>query len=86
MPGFAFCKWCNGRGCMKCEEERRNYVPTPMFSADRNDPEDMAALKRVFGADNLEKEFGPGGGGMQAIQEQAAIESIKQLLRKKEAP
>ena len=69
---------------MACDEEREKYQARqmqPIFTARRDNPEDMEALKRVFGKDALESAFGPGGGGMAEIEEHAAIESLKQALR-----
>lgn len=85
---FAHCKWCGGNGCMGCDEEREKYqqrMSQPIFTADRNDPEDMEALRRLFGAEALQKAFGPDGGGMAEIERNAAIESLKQCFRKRAA-
>lgn len=82
---FPGCPWCYGSGCMGCDEARRKYEEVrakPIFTADRNDPEDMEALKRVFHADRLQETFGPDGGGMQEIVEKVAIESLLQAIRK----
>ena len=84
---FAQCSWCNGRGCNQCHLERKKYEenfknPQPIFSADINDPQDIQLLKEVFGRDALEHAFGPDGGGMQQIEEAAAIASFKQAMRK----
>lgn len=72
---FFDCRWCGGTGCMGCDEERRKYeerMAKPIFSADRNDPEDMAALCRVAGRETLEHAFGPDGNGMTEIRCNAA--------------
>lgn len=82
---FAQCKWCHGSGCMGCDEERRKYEERrskPIFSADRSDPNDMDALKRVFSREALEHAFGPDGEGMAEIERNAALESVLQSLRK----
>lgn len=26
MPGFKFCPWCSGKGCIACDAEERKYV------------------------------------------------------------
>lgn len=83
--GFDGCKWCHGNGCMGCDAERDaafERAQQPIFSADRNDPEDMKQLRRVVGAEALEHAFGPDGGGIREINENAAIESLLQCLRK----
>lgn len=54
----------------------------PIFSADVNDPEDMAALRRVIGREALEQAFGPDGGGAAEIEYRAAVESVLQALRR----
>jgi hypothetical protein len=54
----------------------------PIFTAHRDDPDDMAALNRIAGADALNHAFGPDGGGMQEVKERAAIESLVQAVRK----
>jgi hypothetical protein len=70
---------------MGCDEERRKYEERrakPIFTADRNDPEDMEALRRVVGREALEQAFGPGGGGMTEVEYNAAVESLVQTIRK----
>jgi hypothetical protein len=82
---FPYCKWCGGNGCMCCDEERRKYeerMSQPIFTADVNDPDDMAALRRVVGREALERAFSPGGGGVGEIEFNAAVESVLQALRK----
>ena len=82
---FPYCKWCGGCGCMGCDEERRKYnerMSQPIFTADRNDPQDMDALRRVVGREALEHAFGEGGGGMAEVEANAAVESLVQTLRK----
>jgi hypothetical protein len=82
---FRGCSWCGGNGCMMCDQERRNHEQRrmhPIFSADLNDPNDMAALNRVFGRGAIESAFGPNGGGMREVEEGAAIESLMQAIRK----
>ena len=82
---FPYCKWCGGSGCMGCDEERRKYEEQrakPIFTADRNDPEDMAALRRVVRREALEHAFGPDGGAMAEVEYNAAVESLLQALRK----
>lgn len=84
---FAGCQWCGGNGCMMCDSEREKWLELqrqPMFVADRNDSEDIEALKRVVGYDAVMHAFGPEGRGMQEIRETAALESLKQCLRKRE--
>lgn len=86
---FPLCKWCGGNGCMGCDEERRKYQEQrakPIFSADRNDPQDMEALRRVVGREALEHAFGPDGDGMAEVEYNAAVESLLQALRKAKRP
>lgn len=81
---FPGCSWCHGSGCMACDEERRKFEASrrqPIFTARYDSPEDMEAMKRVFGREALERAFGPGGGGMREVEENAALESLKQCLR-----
>ena len=85
--GFDRCSWCNGRGCNQCQLAREKYLdaiktPQPLFTADVSDPEDMQLLKEIFGRQALEHAFGPDGGGMQEIEQAAAIASFKQAMRK----
>ena len=82
---FPYCKWCGGSGCMGCDEERRKYEEQrakPIFSADRDNPEDMEALRRVVGREAIEHAFGPDGGGIAEVEYNAAVESLLQVLRK----
>ena len=70
---------------MGCDEERRKSQEQrakPIFSADRNDPQDMEALRRVVGREALEHAFGPDGEGMAEVEYNAAVESLLQSLRK----
>ena len=72
---------------MCCDEERRKYEERrsqPIFTADRNDPADMEALRRVAGREALERAFGPGGGGIDEIEYNAAVESLVQASSKRE--
>ena len=82
---FPHCQWCGGSGCMCCDEERRKHeqrLYQPIFTAEINDPEDMAALQRVAGREALERAFGQNGGGMAEIEFNAAVESLLQALRR----
>ena len=82
---FHGCTWCEGRGCMMCDSERKKAeerARQPIFTADRNDPQDMALFAEYFGADALARAFGPGGGGMDEIRQNALIANIRQTLRK----
>jgi len=82
---FPHCQWCGGFGCMCCDEERRKFEERrsqPIFMADRNDPADMEALRRVAGREALERAFGPGGGGVDEVEYNAAVESLLQAMRK----
>ena len=89
---FAFggCSWCSGQGCNQCRYEQKKHEaqieanlknPQPIFTADRNNPDDMQLLKDVFGKEALEKAFGPDGGGIEEIERNAAIASFTQELR-----
>ena len=82
---FEGCNWCHGNGCMMCDRQREAAIQAamePIFVADRNDPADLEALARIAHADVLEKDFAPGGDGIHGVNERAAIETIRQLLRK----
>lgn len=87
---FAGCTWCGGNGCLCCDDERRKAEERafqPIFTADRNNPADMQLFREYFGAEALQKAFGPGGGGMAEIHENALIATVRQTLRKAcEAP
>ena len=82
---FHGCTWCGGRGCLQCDSEKEKAEKAafkPLFTADRNDPEDMELLKGIIGGEALDRAFGPGGGGVIEIHENALIATIKQCLRK----
>jgi hypothetical protein len=84
-PAF-FCSWCNNRGCISCYDKRKKLEaereaeykrqfpdgPKPIFTADRNSPEQMEELTRLFGIDAIEKAFAPGGGGIEKLERDAA--------------
>ena len=74
---------------MLCDEARRVYEEhesQPIFTARRDEPEDMAALGRVIGGEALARAFAPGGGGVAEIEWNAAVESLLQTLRKAKTP
>lgn len=55
--------------------------PQPIFTARRDNPVDMALLKKVFGPEKLAEAFGPGGEGMAEIERNAeAAQRAKVLL------
>lgn len=33
MPGFRFCHWCDGKGCIGCDAERKKYAEKAMAKA-----------------------------------------------------
>lgn len=89
MSCFRDCKWCYGKGCNQCNEERRKAVAEfekngfqPIFTAHVDNPDDMRRLKQVLGMEALEHAFGPDGDGMQEIERNAAIASLLQLINK----
>ena len=89
MGAYANCKWCDGRGCLGCDGERKKdqeagVVPGLLFEADRSNPRDMELLRRFFGVEALEHAFGPEGGGMGEIEHNAAVASLLQAARKVE--
>jgi len=68
------CRFCGGTGCLACPMEadkayRKAFPngPEPIATFKRDDPEDMKRFKKVFGADALNKAFGPGGDGVAEI-------------------
>lgn len=84
MSAYRDCKFCGGRGCIACPGERERNAPkfgVPIFTAKLDDPHDMELLKRVIGKDAVEKAFSPGGGGVDAIEREAAIASFLQAVR-----
>ncbi len=93
---FAGCSWCGGRGCNQCTYERQKWfeahyepdgTPKPIFTANPNDPADMELLKMVVGRAALEKAFGPGGGGIEEVHDNAALANLLKAARQaREAP
>lgn len=89
MPrDFVYCQWCKGKGCAACFNSREKLKaeldaeyarqfpdgPKPIMTAHLDNPEEMAALKRVFHREKIEQAFGPGGRGMDEIMENIAKE------------
>lgn len=77
------CNWCYGNGCNQCEAERQKafeQAQKPIFTAKADNPHDMEILKEVLGREALEHAFGPDGDGMQEIERNAALGSLKQIL------
>lgn len=79
------CRFCGGAGCLSCdtikpkkkEDERLN----PIFTAQRDNPDDMEALAKIAGRSALEHAYGPDGGGMAEIKYNACVESLIQKMR-----
>ena len=86
MQPYCNCKWCHGRGCLYCHEERQRDQEEPklLFSADPNDPEDMRQLGEIFGREALEYAFTKGD-GMVEIKRNAALASLMQTIRKRKS-
>lgn len=81
------CRFCGGNGCIACPGERdkaaaKAEMPEPIFTARLDDDADMELANEVIGKDALDKAFGPGGGGVQEIEYNAAIASFKQYMRR----
>jgi len=83
MQSYNKCKWCRGRGCLYCHEERRRDQEEPelLFTADPNDPEDMRQLGEVFGRQAFERAFTEGD-GIAEIKRNAALATLMQIIRK----
>lgn len=86
---FFNCKWCHGRGCTFCPAERAKWEAAeekrrmePILTARFDDPQEMAEFKRVMGGEALDKAFGPGGGGVEEIEYNAAVVNLVRALRK----
>lgn len=86
---YADCKWCHGRGCLQCDVERQKDAekyreqlenPQPIFTADLDNPDDVALLNQFLGAAALDHAFSALGGGVQEIERNAAIASLLQKL------
>jgi hypothetical protein len=85
---FVPCSWCGGKGCAACfnarqrrereldEEYRRQFPdgPKPFFTARLDTPEGVESARRVVGREAVEKAFGPAGGGVAEIMENARRE------------
>jgi len=86
MQPYCNCKWCHGRGCLYCHEERQRDQEEPklLFSADPNDPEDMRQLAETFGRQALERAFREGD-GMVEIERNAALATLMQMIRKRKS-
>ncbi len=82
---FPGCKWCYGTGCLQCDKERakaHEKALQPIFSADLENPDDVALLKETFGVEALDHAFGPDGEGMREVERNAAFASLRQIMRK----
>lgn len=76
------CRWCAGRGCVYCEGEADKAYrsafpegPKPLATFKFDNPDDMSALRSIFGADALKRTFGPDGGGLREIEEKLSARS-----------
>lgn len=98
MSGYRNCKFCGGRGCIACpgEQKKDEQKPIePMFTADLTNPDDIELLKQVIGRSALDFAFQEGvnpmetgltgrGGGVQTIEDNAAIARLLQKLRRRD--
>jgi hypothetical protein len=73
---YTSCRWCSGSGCLYCENEAdqayaREFPegPKPIATFRLDSPADMERMKSIFGAEALERAFGPEGGGIAEIDE-----------------
>lgn len=71
------------------EEQKRLFIaackmPPELFRVEKDDPDDLAALKRVFGANALQSTFADGvtPEAMEVIYRKAEQERVMQRLRK----
>jgi hypothetical protein len=88
ITGFRYCKWCRGGGCNFCPGEQAKWEEAeekrrmePILTARLDDPQEMEEANRVVGYDALKKAFGPGGGGVQEIEFNAAVVNLTRALR-----
>ncbi|NQU22698.1 MAG: hypothetical protein HQ567_15585 [Candidatus Nealsonbacteria bacterium] len=85
---FAGCKWCHGSGCLQCDIEREKAFEArcqPILSVtheEMRDPTLGPLIKDAIGADALVHAFGPDGGGMAEVEENCAVVSLLQTMRK----
>lgn len=82
---MAWCRFCEGAGCLSCDtikpKQQEDERMKPIFTAQRDNPEDMEALTRIIGPLALGHAYNPDGRGIAEINENAALESLKQILR-----
>jgi hypothetical protein len=86
MSGFPGCRWCHGKGCICCLDEEKKAAERahePLLVARRNDLDDMADLKDLFGVEALKKAFGPDGEGLAELHRNATVFNLKQALRRR---
>ncbi|MCJ7483899.1 MAG: hypothetical protein MUO31_13150 [Thermodesulfovibrionales bacterium] len=78
------CKWCCGEGCNQCkiELEKAKKEPEPIMTINMNDPDEVKFARGYIGREAMENAFGPGGGGIQEIERNAAIFELIKVLRK----
>ena len=91
VGAFEGCSWCGGRGCNQCPHERKKAQKAfdesfgqPIATFKTDNPEDMKLAREAIGVDALQKAFGPKGDGVQEIERNCAIATIKQLMRRKD--
>lgn len=61
MPGFIYCSWCNGKGCMCCDAEKKNWAKKAAQAAPKWRAPDVRDLRNQALADEtrrLESEIG----------------------------
>ncbi|MDE2104302.1 MAG: hypothetical protein KGL39_44100 [Patescibacteria group bacterium] len=79
------CNWCFDKGCLACPPpptKQELLDDALLFKADRNNPHDMELVRQVFGAEAMEKAFGPNGGGMADVQLNAALARLLQAIHR----
>lgn len=65
MPGFRFCHWCHGKGCMCCDTEQARFEAAAKIRAEREAKEDprhkLARLTDPMTRTLVEQMSGPDG-------------------------
>lgn len=45
MPGFRYCQWCNGKGCIACDVEQKKFEEDAMAAAPKWRPGDIRDIR-----------------------------------------
>lgn len=72
MPGFRYCSWCNGKGCMCCDAEQKKFHEKALASAPKWREPDIRDIRDAVVEAELLRGWQPG----LAVDEHGRIDAL----------